>query len=134
MAGSKSNYLELEILDHILGGADWARPTTVYLALYTAAPTDAGGGTPVAAGDYARLSITNNATNFPAASAGAKSNGTDLLFPEATNAWGLVVAWALFDAVTAGNMLYWGDFTQTQTIGVGAAAKVKAGDLDFSED
>jgi hypothetical protein len=46
----------------------------------------------------------------------------------------LVIAWTLFDAATAGNALYWGDFTQTQTIGVGSAAKVKAGDLDISED
>lgn len=134
MAGSKSNYLESEILDHILGGADWARPGTVYLALYTTAPSDAGGGVEVSAGNYVRLSITNNATNFPAAVSGAKSNGVDLVFPEATNAWGLIIAWALFDAQTTGNMLYWGDFTQTQTIGVGSAAKVKAGDLDFSED
>ena len=134
MAGSKSNYLENEILDHVLGGADWPRPSTVYLAMYTTAPSDSGGGVEVSAGGYARLSITNNATNFPAAASGAKSNGTDFVFPEATNAWGLVIAWALFDAVTAGNMLYWGDFTQTQTIGVGSAAKVKAGDLDFSED
>jgi hypothetical protein len=134
MAGSKSNYLENEILDHLLGGGDFARPGTVYLALYTTAPSDAGGGVEVAAADYARLSITNNATNFPAASGGAKSNGTDFVFPEATNAWGLVIAWALFDAATSGNMLYWGDFSLTQTIGVGAAAKVKAGDLDFAED
>jgi hypothetical protein len=134
MAGSKSNSLESEILDHILGGADWPRPATVFLALYTTAPSDSGGGVEVSGGSYARLSITNNATNFPAASGGAKSNGIDFVFPEATVAWGLVIAWALFDAVTAGNMLYWGDFTQTQTIGVGAAAKVKAGDLSFTEE
>jgi hypothetical protein len=134
MAGSKSNALENSVLNHVLGGPDYARPATVFLALYTTAPSDSGGGVEVSAADYARLSITNNATNFPAASGGAKSNGVDLVFAEATNAWGLVIAWALFDAVSSGNMLYWGDFTQTQTIGVGAAAKVKAGDLDFSED
>jgi hypothetical protein len=134
MAGSKSDYLENKILDHILGGPDFTRPATVYLALYTTGQNDAGAGTEVSAGGYARLSITNNATNFPAAASGAKSNGVDFVFPEATNAWGLVVAWALLDAATAGNMLYWGDFTQTQTIGVGSAAKVKAGDLDVSED
>jgi hypothetical protein len=134
MAGSKSNYLENKVLDHVLGGPDYTRPATVYLALFTVAPGDAGGGTEVSAGDYARLAITNNATNFPAAASGAKSNGVDFVYPEATNVWGLVIAWTLFDAVTAGNALYWGDFTQTQTIGVGSAAKVKAGDLDISED
>jgi hypothetical protein len=134
MAGSKSNALENSILNHILGGPDFTRPATVYLALYTTGQNDSGAGTEVSAADYTRLAITNNATNFPAAASGAKSNGTDFVFPEAVNAWGLIVAWTLLDAATAGNMLYWGDFTQTQTIGVGSAAKVKAGDLDFSED
>jgi len=50
MAGSKSNYLEDELLDHVLGGADWARPATVYIALYTVTPGDAGGGTEVTGG------------------------------------------------------------------------------------
>ena len=39
---SASDYLELEILDHIFGVA-YAQPT-VYLALCTADPTDAGTG------------------------------------------------------------------------------------------
>ena len=35
MAGSKSNYLELKVLDHVLGGGDYTRPAKVYVALYT---------------------------------------------------------------------------------------------------
>ena len=79
MAGSKSDYLENEILDHVLGGADYARPATVYIALYTADPTDAGGGTEGSGGSYAKASVTNNDTNWPAASSGAKSNGADII-------------------------------------------------------
>jgi hypothetical protein len=132
MAGSLSTDLANKILNHMLGGGDWARPGTVYLALYTATPNDAGGGTPVSAADYARLSIVNNATNFPGAASRAKDNGVDFVFPEATNAWGTIVAWALFDALTSGNFLTWGPCTQQQNITVGSAAKVKAHDLDFA--
>jgi hypothetical protein len=131
MAGSLSNYLANKDLDHLFGGGDFTRPATVYLAIYTATPNDAGGGTPVSAADYARLAITNNPTNFPAASGRHKTNGVDLVYPEATNAWGQIVAWALFDAVTAGNILAWGACTQQQNITVGSAAKFKAGDLDI---
>jgi hypothetical protein len=134
MAGSKSDYLENEILDHVLGGGDYSRPATVYIALYTVAPTDAGGGTEVAAGDYARAAVTNNLTNWPAASSGAKANGTEIAFSQATSSWGTVVAFGIFDAATSGNLLYWGDLTASKAIDNGDTAKFAVGDLDITED
>ena len=134
MAGSKSDFLELELLDHVLGNAAYSAPATVYVALYTAAPTDAGGGTEVSGGSYARVAVTNNATNWPAAAAGAKANGTDITFPEATANWGEVVAFAILDAESAGNFLYWADLTASKTINSGDTAKFAVGDLDVTED
>lgn len=134
MAGSKSDYLENKVLDHVLGGGDYTRPATVYIALYTVAPTDAGGGTEVTGGSYVRKSVTNNATNFPAAASGAKSNGTEIVFVEATASWGTAVAFGIFDAETAGNLLYWADLTTSKAIGSGDTAKFAVGDLDITED
>jgi hypothetical protein len=134
MAGSKSNYLENELLDHVLGGADWPRPATVYMALFTVAPTDAGGGTEVTGGSYVRKDITNNSTNFPAAAGGAKSNGVAITFAKATANWGTVLAWALFDVVTSGNMLYWGDVSPSKLIEINDTAEFAVGDLDITED
>ena len=82
MAG-KSDYLENKVLDHVLGGGDYTRPATVYIGLYTATPSDSGGGTEVAGNGYDRADVTNNATNFPASSGGAKSNGTAITFAAA---------------------------------------------------
>jgi hypothetical protein len=134
MAGSKSDYLEDELLDHVLGGTDYTRPATVYIALYTAAPSDSGGGTECTGGSYGRATVTNNATNFPAASSSAKSNGTEIAFTEATASWGTVVAFAIFDAETDGNMLYWADLTTSKAIDSGDTARFAAGDLDVTED
>ena len=134
MAGSKSNYLENEILDHVLGGGDYTRPATVYVALYTAAPSDTGGGTEVSGGSYARVAVTNNATNFPAASDGEKSNGTEITFETATANWGEVVAFGILDASTSGNLLLWADLTASKTIDSGDTAKFAVGDLDYTED
>ena len=134
MAGSKSDYLELELLDHVLGGGDYSRPATVYVALYTVAPTDAGGGTEVSGGSYARVAVTNNDTNFPAASGGAKANGTEITFPTATDDWGECVAFAILDAASDGNFLYWGDLTTSKTVNNGDTAKFAVGDLDVTED
>lgn len=85
-------------------------------------------------GSYVRLSITNNSTNFPAASGGAKTNGVDFTFVTATGSWGTIVAWGLFDASTSGNLLYWGDVTPNKAIASGDTAKFTAGDLDITED
>jgi len=134
MPGSKSDYLENKLLDHVLGGGDYTRPATVYVALFTVAPSDSGGGTEVSGGSYARVAVTNNATNWPAASGGAKSNGTEITFAEATASWGTVVAFAIFDAATAGNMLYWATLTTSKAIDSGDTAKFAVGDLDVTED
>jgi hypothetical protein len=108
-AGSFSDYAELEVLDHVFGGADYTRPATLYFALFSAAPSDAGGGTELTGNNYSRTAITNNATNFPAAAAGSKSNGTQINGPIFSGTTATVVAWGLFDASSAGNLIVWGD-------------------------
>lgn len=134
MPGSKSDYLENALLDHALGGGDYTRPATVYAALFTVAPNDAGGGTEVTGGSYARVAITNNGTNFPSAVNGGKSNGAAITFPQATANWGTAVAMALFDASTNGNMLFWSTLVPTRSIFAGDIASFPAGSVTFQED
>jgi len=136
MAGSKSDFLELEVLDHVLGNAAYTAPTNVYVALYTADPSDAGGGTEcnTEVGSYARKVVVNNDTNWPAAAAGAKANGAEITFVEATASWGTICAFGIFDNLTAGNLLYWAELTTNKTIDSGDTAKFAVGDLDVTED
>lgn len=131
---SKSDFLENEILDHILGGGDYTRPATVYIALFTVTPSDSGGGTEVTGGSYDRVDVTNNATNWPAASGGAKANGTAITFPQATANWGTVVAFGIFDANSGGNLLYWGAVSPNKAVNSGDTASFAVGDLDITED
>ena len=133
MAGF-SDFLELELLDHVFGNAAYTAPATIYVALFTAAPSDAGGGTECSGGSYARIGVTNNATNFPAAAAGLKSNGTAITFVTATGSWGLVTHFALFDTITAGNMLGWGALTASKTIDSGDTPSFAIGELDITLD
>jgi hypothetical protein len=141
MAGSKSDYLENELLDHILGNSagawDWPSSplATVYIALYTAAPTDAGGGTEVTGGSYARATVANTAANWPAAASGAKANGTQINFATSTASWGTIVAFGIFDALSGGNLLYWGELPGSGVvIGSGQTAYFAVGDIDVTED
>lgn len=137
MAGF-SDFLEKELLDHVFGAAAYTAPATLYLGLFTAAPTDAGGGTevPVANG-YDRADVVNNATNFPAASGtnpALKSNGAIISFAQASGSWGTVTHWGLFDANTAGNLLVWGPITTPKAIDTGDTASFGIGDLDITLD
>jgi len=134
MAGSKSDFLELELLDQMLGALAYTAPATLYIGLYTVAPTDAGGGTEVTGGSYVRKSVTNNKTTWTAAAAGAVSNAIEITFVGATASWGTVVAFGIFDAESAGNLLYWADLTTNKTIDSGDTAKFAVGDLNISED
>ncbi len=131
---SKSDYLELALLDHIFGGGNYARPGTVYIALFTAAPNDAGGGTEVAGNSYARAAVTNDATHFPAASGGSKANGVAINFATPTGSWGTITHFAIFDALTSGNMLYWGAMSSSIAVGLNNAVTIPIGNLTITED
>lgn len=125
MAGNLSDYLENKVLDHILGRTAYTMPATPYLALYTVAPTDSTAGTEVTGGSYARKSIS-----FNAASAGASTNSANVDFtgmPACT-----VVAVAVTDALTAGNILVYGTLTTNKTLDAGDILRVAAGDLSIS--
>lgn len=104
MAGF-SDYSSRKILDHIVGKTSYTMPTS-YVGLYTAAPTDAGGGTEVSGNGYARVATTGTTWNAASGSAPASnSNAAAITFPQSTASWGTLVAWGLFDAATAGNLL-----------------------------
>jgi hypothetical protein len=131
--GSASDYLENKLLDAALGNG-FSKPATTYIALFTAAPSDSGGGTECAGGSYARSVVTNNTTNWPNASSSIKANGTAFSFPIATAGWGDVVAWAIFDASSGGNMLYWGLTTATVTVATGESCQFPIGALAITCD
>lgn len=129
--GSKSDYLEDEILDHIFGKGAYT-PPTIYIALFTVTPSDAGGGTECTGGSYERKATV--AGDWTTSSGGALSNGNELSFVQATASWGTVVAFGLFDAASSGNLLYWGAISPTKAIDSGDTAKFAVGDLDITED
>lgn len=131
MAGSLSNYTENKVLDHVVGKTSFTMPST-WLALFTVAPTDAGGGTEVTGGSYARVATAG--ADWSAASGGAITNANALTFPQATDNWGTIVAAALLDASSGGNMLIWGDLAVNKTVTTDDTISFPAGDIDFTLD
>ena len=128
MPGSKSDYLENKVLDHALGTASFTMPADVYVGLYTVAPTDSGGGTEVSGNNYAREIAT-----FTSATGGATANDADITFDTPSASWGTVVAFGIFDSLSGGNLLYWGDLSTNKTINSGDTVKFLSGDIDITE-
>ena len=146
MAG-KSDYLENTLIDHIFRGRSYTAPTQLWVGLLTAAPSDTGGGTEVSGGSYARATpgvnsdtawkATQGGTPAAASSgtAGVTSNPAALAFPAPTANWGVCTHLGIYDASTAGNLLYWVALTVSKTINNGDAAPSFAIDaLTVTED
>lgn len=123
---SFSDYLENATLNHVFRNTALPSPSAVYVALYTAAPTDAGGGTEVTGGGYARQAVT-----FGAPSNGVIANTAAVSFTAAGAAFGTIVAVGFFDAATAGNMLAYAPITSA-TIGDGDTLNFAIGQLTIS--
>lgn len=132
MSGSLATATANAVLDRIFSAAAYTPAVTYYVALYSVAPTDAGGGTELAGGAYARVEVTNNAANFPAAAARAKSNGTAITFPQATAAWTTAVAFGLHSAAVADTLVAWGHLTVPVTVAVDEIKTFAVGDLDLT--
>jgi hypothetical protein len=130
---SFSNYLELEILDQIFGGLDYAEPATLYIALSTADPTEDGSGlAEPAGGSYARKGETNDKTTWSVAAAGALSNAIAITFVQATGDWGTITHFAVMDSLAGGNMLGYGALGTAKDIDNGDTARFAIGELDVT--
>jgi hypothetical protein len=122
-----SDYLENEILDHILGTGAYTMPTTVYVGLSTGSFNDDNSGTELSGSNYARESIS-----FGAATSGTASNDAAVEFNAATGSWGTVSHFGVFDALTSGNLLIHGALTASKLIETGDILKIAIGDMDIT--
>lgn len=127
MANNLTNAAENLILDHFLGVTNYPFDNTIFVALYTVAPTDSTSGTEVTGGSYARQAIT-----FSAAVNGATENSAAVDFtgmPATTT-----VAIAIHTASTGGTMLMYGGLNTSKQTDAGDTLRIAAGDLDISID
>jgi hypothetical protein len=153
-----SNYLENEILDHILGeGArDYTPATNLHIALFSGtastvlAALESGTSGQGAAnwGEYEITSYgtdssasnyTRTAVNFNTASGGSATNSGNVTFPTAgsnyTNSAGsgsTVTCIAVMDASTAGNVLFYGQLDNPKEILNGDTFQISDTNLQIS--
>ena len=129
MAGF-TDYLENKVLLHVFGGTAYTAPSTLYVGLFTAAPSDTGGGTECSGGSYARKSMADMTVS--GTSPTQATNGAAVEFVTATGAWGTVTHCRVFDAASSGNLLGWAALTASKTVSSGDVFRFDAGDLDIT--
>ena len=126
-----SNYSELKILDHLFRATSYSVPTA-YIGYFTDTITDDSVPTEVSGNNYARVEISSK---MAAAASGAISNNTTITFPAASGGdHGTVVAIAIYDASTSGNMLAYGSLTNAKAILDGDQLNIASGNLTISID
>jgi hypothetical protein len=122
-----SNFLENALINATLRNTTYTSVATVYVSLWTSDPTDAGSGTEVSGGSYARTAVT-----FAAPSNGVTTNSADVTFPTCTSSWGTVGWIGINDAATSGNLLYHSPLDTSKTIDTGDIFKISTGNLSVT--
>jgi len=131
MAGSYSDYLEDKILKHVFTNTAYTSPSAVYVALFTVAPDDTGGGTEVSTSGTAY--VRKAATFSVSGTATTASNSAVVEFDTATASWGTIVAFGIYDASSAGNLLCWADLTTSRAIDSGDIARFPVDSLTITQ-
>jgi hypothetical protein len=135
-AGEISNFLALELLDHMFNNASYTSPDT-YIALTTATVSDSDTGTSiteVSGGSYARVQVNVNGGSSPTwdvAAAGIVDNTHAIDFTTSTASWGTVTSVCVCSAATLGDLLFYDNTMADQLVGNGDTVSFPIGDLDI---
>ena len=134
---AKTNYLENALINHVLRNVAFTSPSATYIALFTAvADGEAGTVTEVSGNGYARQLVNPNTTQpfWTAPANGVTDNDGEILFPVATGGpWGTITHIGVYDAVTAGNLLYFGALDASKQIDENDQFRIADGALTIAE-
>jgi len=121
-----SDYAENLLNTWLMTGDSATRPTAWYVALFTAAPSDSGGGTEVSGFNYAREAATFSVTGDTATNTGS------LVFEASGGSWGTITHIGIFDAASSGNLLWHGALSASKAVGDGDALAFSIGNISVT--
>lgn len=140
MAGSLTDVWEKKVLNHLFRDAALGLDaSSMWVALFTAAPTDSTTGTEVTGGSYARVAVSRTGAGFDAAAGtlALTSNTAAVTFPTATADWGTLTAFGITKSLAGAlstDLVYWGTLTVSKAILNGDIAQFLAGAIDVTQD
>ena len=133
MAGFFTDYVNNKVLDLIFGSTGFTTSSTLYFGLSQGAANKGGSYVEPSGGGYSRVAVSNNASNFPAAFGGTKSNATVITFAAPTADWGTIQSILIADSTSGGNILAMADLASPKPITSSSSSpKVAVGALFLS--
>lgn len=138
MASGKFEKLSQLMLNFIFNGGTWTQPSNTYISLFTVDPTVSSTGTEATGSGYARITVASNTTNWPTISAATTTitNNVAQSFAAATGNWSSSAnqtSAGIWDAVTTGNLYYWGSLTVAKPVLNGDTASFAIGAITVQE-
>jgi len=147
MAGSKKDWFETAILQHIFqnlavsgigdtnGVLGSSTAGSLYVALFTADPSDSAQGTETSYTSYARVAVARSSAGWTV-TGGACYNTAAITFPQCGATGATLTAFAICKGASTGvdDQIYWGELTSDLTVSSGITPEFAAGDLDITED
>jgi hypothetical protein len=130
-----TNYGAQKLLGSLFGANAFSVPGTLYIGLFTATPSNLGGGTEVSSGGYARVALVNSGANWTGATntwPSISANAGTVAFPSATGNWGVVGWFGIFDAASGGNLIWWGPLSTGVNVPSGDIYEFTAGNLQLT--
>ena len=124
-----SDHAENLLLNWLMTADSVTRPTAWYVALYTAAPSDSGGGTELSGNGYSRQTI---AVDTATGTGGTTSNNANITFTASGGDWGDVTHIGIHDASTGGNLLWHGAMSASKNIADGDTLQFNTGNIDLT--
>jgi len=124
-----SDHAENLLLNWLMTTDSVTRPTAWYVGLYTAAPSDSGGGTEVSGSGYARQSATWGTAS---GTGGTTDNTGNVTFTASGGDWGTITHIGIHDAVSGGNLLWHGAMSASKTIADGDTLQFNTGNIDLT--
>jgi hypothetical protein len=134
VSGSKTDAFEQRILNLVFKntGTSLTALANTYVGLFTVVPSDSSGGTEVTIGSFGYTRKSTSASDWTLTGSSI-TNANVLEFGAVITTGYTVVGWGIFDASTAGNLLYWGD-TASTAMAVTDIPRFAAGAITITED
>jgi hypothetical protein len=125
-----SNYLEDQITNWI-AGTSMTAPTATFVQLYNGDPTDTGSG---GTGLYSRITIASGTGSWTRGTGGngTITNASAFTITSSATATASATHVAVWDASTAGNLLFFGALTTAKTVASGDEVKFNASALTLT--
>lgn len=125
-----TNYLESKLANHVLKNTAYTPPTTLYVAMHTADPTETGTVSEITTATFA--TYARKAVTLGAESGGVCLNSADVTWD---NCPAITISHlSIWDALTGGNALFYGPLTAAQVMASGNTFRLPTGQLSAGFD